>query len=994
MSPVRMDGVGQMRAGIFALLSLLAWGSLPLRAQDPPFRAYTVAEGLPSNTVYTCTEDREGRLWFATDAGAARFDGQHFENFTTTDGLVDNEVLGIFNDSRERTWFLSLNGRLCFLEHGHFHDERDHPELAMIRPASGVLSVAESPTGTLWFAGQTGPLYAWDQGNAWSVSLSVGCPGSSVDRGIPRLVHLPGQEPWLMLNSSLFRIRQGAPRFVRCWSCEMDGYPIAAASGNDLIAVGRTGIVRASMVADQMLCPLAALPQPVVLRMPFVSKNGDIWLPTDRNGVVVLDSTGERMRWMLPGVNVNSVLQDSEGNMWLNTNGKGSIRIDPWQQRIRIFRNNSEDRNVTSVLVARSGAVFYGTDRGTINMVHDGRTTNVIDRGILEPNFERVRDLQEGSDGRIWFTTDKRAGFIALKGEQAAVNECAYWDERTPQRPPRASAGLKAVATGGDGQVVASFFGIADLVDTLGHPMFITRSRYWPAEHRMYAPFIDHDGNAWFETNEHPHRLRGGVREEFPDLEDRCGSRITDIDQLPDGTMVLGTAGNGVVLMRNDRFLRRFGRHEGIPSDQVRAAVVRGNEVLIATDEGACSIADPGGQARIRTWGECEGLSGLDIKDIDRDSTTIYMATPAGLLAFAINAPAMSRAAPRLARIWGVINDSILRAAPFIQVRSADRLVLRVEAIHFSMPERIHYEMSPDFGTTWSTTDREILMNMPAAGEHELYFRARVPGSSWSNTLKLHLSVVPPWHQQAWFRVIAFAVLAGAVVMFMRWRWRIQDQRHRAHTERRSAIQAERQRIASDMHDDIGADISHLLMMTRQYAESPSLVSTDRSNLSSIETAANGLLQKIDEVIWSIAPQDDNLHDALSFIQRHAETFAEAHGMAFRTQPLPPLPAVPLFSHHRRELYLMVKEVLHNIAKHTSARTLRFSVAMNAGTLLIRIEDDGNAIAVPGVPRNGHGRVNLRLRAERLGAVLRQEALDPVGSAITIELPLGTIHYK
>lgn len=62
--------------------------------------------------MYCATQDRDGYMWFGTDAGACRFDGEHFERFTASDGIGDNEVLAMYADPEGRVWFLGLNGRI------------------------------------------------------------------------------------------------------------------------------------------------------------------------------------------------------------------------------------------------------------------------------------------------------------------------------------------------------------------------------------------------------------------------------------------------------------------------------------------------------------------------------------------------------------------------------------------------------------------------------------------------------------------------------------------------------------------------------------------------------------------------------------------------------------------------------------------------------------------------------------------------------------------
>ena len=104
---------------IFLILLLT---SLLVEAQELAYRNFTIADGLPSNTVYDICQDDEGYMWFATENGLSRYDGEHFKNFTIMDGLPDTEVLSFFKDSRKRIWFSTLNGKIGYLEKGKFHN--------------------------------------------------------------------------------------------------------------------------------------------------------------------------------------------------------------------------------------------------------------------------------------------------------------------------------------------------------------------------------------------------------------------------------------------------------------------------------------------------------------------------------------------------------------------------------------------------------------------------------------------------------------------------------------------------------------------------------------------------------------------------------------------------------------------------------------------------------------------------------------------------------
>jgi ligand-binding sensor domain-containing protein len=106
---------------ITLLLSItLLPASLNLTAQNPYIHQYTTNDGLPSNTVYYVYQDSKKFIWFATDAGVARFDGTTFTNYRKKDGLISNKVIRIKEDSYGRVWFFNYDGSLNYFYHNHF----------------------------------------------------------------------------------------------------------------------------------------------------------------------------------------------------------------------------------------------------------------------------------------------------------------------------------------------------------------------------------------------------------------------------------------------------------------------------------------------------------------------------------------------------------------------------------------------------------------------------------------------------------------------------------------------------------------------------------------------------------------------------------------------------------------------------------------------------------------------------------------------------------
>jgi ligand-binding sensor domain-containing protein len=162
---------------LLSALSVCMWAGWVL-AQDPPYKAFTTDDGLPSNTVYDALQDRDAYMWFATDAGVCRFDGARCERFTTKEGLTDNEVLGLFEDSQGRIWFLTMNGRPCYFQGGRFHNGSDHPEFNERHLTSGGHSMAEDSSGAIWMSSIGSDLFCWRPGRMtnWTDTIAIKAP--------------------------------------------------------------------------------------------------------------------------------------------------------------------------------------------------------------------------------------------------------------------------------------------------------------------------------------------------------------------------------------------------------------------------------------------------------------------------------------------------------------------------------------------------------------------------------------------------------------------------------------------------------------------------------------------------------------------------------------------------------------------------------------------------------------------------------------------------
>ena len=160
--------------------------------QEHAYKNYSTHEGLPSQVVYSVMQDADGYMWFGTDAGASRFDGNQFENFTIRDGLSDNEILSIHKDSKGRLWFFTLNGKLCYFYKDTFHNSGNDKWLSSLQTRFEFVSFLEEPVAVRSTSSVFSPLARINKdGKMIAFTIPYLCRQHPGEKGIIQVIPTP-----------------------------------------------------------------------------------------------------------------------------------------------------------------------------------------------------------------------------------------------------------------------------------------------------------------------------------------------------------------------------------------------------------------------------------------------------------------------------------------------------------------------------------------------------------------------------------------------------------------------------------------------------------------------------------------------------------------------------------------------------------------------------------------------------------------------------------
>jgi signal transduction histidine kinase len=255
----------------------------------------------------------------------------------------------------------------------------------------------------------------------------------------------------------------------------------------------------------------------------------------------------------------------------------------------------------------------------------------------------------------------------------------------------------------------------------------------------------------------------------------------------------------------------------------------------------------------------------------------------------------------------------------------------------------------------------------------------------------------PPWwtvERVGWLAAGVMGVLLAVGGGFF-WAHRRRVRRQVAAMKTQAALEAERARIACDLHDEIGANLTHISILSTLASQSAAENPRDaRQHCAEAAQVSQQTIRAFDEILWSVNPRNDTIHSLSHYICRHAEETLAPAGIAHHFDLDESFPDRMLPPHCRHGLLLAVKEVLHNVIKHASASRVEIKCGMEDDRQYrVRVSDDGRGIdsrAATAGParREGLGLESLRRRMAELGGTCVIESPPAGGTVVTLRLPL------
>ena len=314
----------------------------------------------------------------------------------------------------------------------------------------------------------------------------------------------------------------------------------------------------------------------------------------------------------------------------------------------------------------------------------------------------------------------------------------------------------------------------------------------------------------------------------------------------------------------------------------------------------------------------------------------------------------------------------ILKPAYCTEVREGDEITLNWSEC-FSLGQG---------GQGWAS-----YQNLPP-GEYNLLVAGQtIEGRSIAGTSVLAFKIPPPIWERPLFWILAGLASTGGVFALTKIADRQRTRNTLAEIEQRHSLEKERARIARDIHDELGASLAAIGLMSSRTRQKLPADSETASQLEEISRRATQTARQLAEIVWAVNPARDSLENLVDFACQFAQEHLELSNIRFRTEIPEELPELSLPSSARHEAFLAVKELVHNAVRHGKPTLVVLRIRFRPGWITLEVEDNGCGFEIISLKLLG-GLANVAERMRRIGGQFSPHSSPDHGSRMQICVPL------
>lgn len=1047
---------------VFCVVVAPALGGSAVRIDD-----FTTEDRLPQNTVTSVQQTPDGYLWIGTQSGLARFDGREFASFfdeLTVAETDDANCEELIVDHDGQLWVRTKRAVVCYDAERQFRSYTLPGGLV-----ERVKTMSPARRGGVWL-GAPRELVHFKDGAIierfdGSNSL-INFPIETIVEDFEGRLWLGGYDgdwvwrrfdPTTQKRESLAAVTGLADVEVVSVLVEGSGALWLAAAG-ELIYWDGLKAVRYPHPAAIGRSPLTRLCRDI---------KGRIWALQFSPGRVVRfeRDRGEFNAYGpsdgLTDADIRCLFPDREGSIWIGT-GSGGLNQMVLLPFSTVLSTNAQGRKneVFSIAPGRQGRIWFGESSG-LTVYDNGRFTTFTNttKNWHHQYSHGTRSVSEDHAGAIWFGVDREGLQVLEHGEFRRV--------------------LGPGVERGESWSINSLYEDLDGRLWVGSPtgLFCRENGQFKqytvrdglADDYVIGILQAPDGALWIGSYSGGlHRFQDGQFRVYTVKDGLLANQIAPLVVEADGTVWAGTQ-KGLNRIRGnqiDSVTPQHGLHHheagALVDDQRGYYWSHGNAGIWRAKKSELHAVADGrtNQLHYLFYGEADGLLSSECNPGWQPSVAqtadgrLWFPTTHGAVVVHPDELVSDQVPPPVVLRQIVANDEIVyqetrrfdqpltsTAAEWESVSAglahlrfgagrARVLKIRFGANSFISPEKVRLQYKLH-GSDAQWHDDEggrmaLYPNLPP-GDYRFHVRARNSHGAWNDAGQLvSFTIAPHFYQTRWFYGLCAAGLIGAAYGIHRIRLGVVRKFDRLRQQH--MLELERTRIAQDMHDDLGSNLTKIAILSEVARKNLKQPQVAEVQVEQISATARTAVDNITEIIWAINPGNDTLDNLCSYLRSHAAQAFELASIHAELHFPEIVPSQSISAELRRNLFLAVKEVLHNILKHAGATRAELRLTLegygesptlpderqpparlnatgaepsrkcrtetirkglsDAPRIEIVVQDNGRGFDVNGVGQFRNGLRNMRQRIAECGGDIEVKSALGHGTEIRIAVPL------
>jgi signal transduction histidine kinase/ligand-binding sensor domain-containing protein len=992
-------GGGRLRADANIPFTIAQWRSDTISPQNAVITA-----------VITITQTRDGYLWLGTPDGLLRFDGARFTTFSeaNTPGLKSGSVVRIFEDSRTNLWIGTYSGEILMVKDGQvqaIHVGRGTRE-------GRLASICEDPAGSVWLYTADGYLGQYRDGKleTWQVTANyrsnrrsmIANASGTLWIGTDYILHRLRPSPvsnsadvptiaytslaiseldlllasrqggyWRLANGRIQKWNEDAllAGFDWAYPWNTNTTPVRAAcedhQGNLIVSTGGQGVFWFDASGKYVqLTSTNGLSGDTVLSL-CMDRQGDLWAGTDGQGLNRIRRKAFEVLEESRGLTVQSVCEDGQEGLWIGYFGD---HIDHWQNgRIERYRRPEGlvDLGVKSLLVDNAQTLWVGTQLGGLLQFQNGRFELAPRAESLAHNYE-ISALYEDRSNRLWAGT--QTGLAQLSGGQWSFVTNGM-GENVIRAILQDRSGNLWVGTQGSG--------LKELPDG---DMTFTKTKGLPGEN-ISCLYEDSEGVLWAGTSVGLARRSGGNWTSFEGHFSGVSGNIAYLLEDDRGYLWMGSSVGLLRARKTDLndfaagkmesvLVRSYGQPDGLPTrvcsqgSQPAACRTRAGKLWFPTISGLVSV-DPT-QLQVNT-----NPPAVIIESILVDGRSVGPDTLRSPVTKAISIPAAKES-------LDIYYTSINLPAPDLGL--------------------VKYRLTGHDWTTAEPQRRYVHYPKLLHGNYTFEVKACNEDGLWNEAAAtLAVTVLPPFWQTWWFISATSLCLLAMIVGSVHYVSTQKLQRQVAALRQQEMLEKERARIARDLHDQLGANLTQVALLGELAETDKDLPEEVEAHAKQISQTARETTRALDEIVWTVNPSNDTLDGLINYVCKYAQEYLAMADLRYRLEVPPQLPPVPISPELRHNIFLAAKEAINNVVKHSGADSAWLRLRLEPDRFTLEIEDNGRGVPAGADKKGRNGLRNMRKRLEEIGGTFTIRPGSEggtVGTVVSLMAPLGEMEVN